>query len=362
MIKQFNIKMMAMLLVFFVASCQKEKNNDNEGTYIESGSAIVVNEGAFGSNNGSISFISAEGVVKNNIFELANNGSPLGDVVQSFARVGNKGLICVNNSQKIEVVDVKTFQRLATINAGDTTNYPRYAVAVASNKAFITNGSGDGIVAVLNLDNYSITKTIPVGDGPEQMEIASGNVYVCNSGGWGVDSTVSVINIGSETVTKTIKVGDIPTKIIRDAQENLWVLCNGQTDFSAWPIVKNLTPAKLVRINTSTQSVDRVFTLIEANGNTQKLNIAIGNNGTSVYYAIDNDIYKLGIDVTALPSSKLFTTSGIYGLGTSYNQQIWVLQAPSFSSSGKVIKYSNAGTAIDSVSVGIGPNGVVFNP
>ena len=56
-------------------------------------------------------------------------------------------------------------------------------VAVASNKAFITNGSGDESLLFLTLDNYSITK-------PFLLEIvwtngnpSSGNVYVCNSGG-----------------------------------------------------------------------------------------------------------------------------------------------------------------------------------
>ena len=89
-------------------SCKKEDNQNNTiGTYAESGSAIVVNEGNYGSNNGSVSFVDRNGLVTNYIYENANSGINLGDVIQSYTRIGNKGIICVNNSFKIEIVDAK---------------------------------------------------------------------------------------------------------------------------------------------------------------------------------------------------------------------------------------------------------------
>ena len=71
------------LSISVLFSCQKEDNNSVDN-YIEPGSALVVNEGGFTKNNGSISFITLSKTVKNNIFEQSNNGLTIGDVVQSF--------------------------------------------------------------------------------------------------------------------------------------------------------------------------------------------------------------------------------------------------------------------------------------
>ena len=132
-----------MLVCLSIISCKKEENTGgNIGTYLESGSAIVVNEGNFGSSNGSVSYIDRNGVATNFIYENANNGINLGDVIQSYTTVGTKGIICVNNSFKIEIVDARTFKRLATITdttATQNTSYVRSALAINDNKAYVTN-------------------------------------------------------------------------------------------------------------------------------------------------------------------------------------------------------------------------------
>ena len=361
--KQFTNKIIALLLIVFVASCQKEKQDDRIGTYAESGSAIVVNEGAFGNNNGSVSFIDRNGKVTNNIFELANGGASLGDVVQSYTLVGNKGIICVNNSTKVEIVDARTFKRLGTITDAAKTNYARYAVGVNNDKAYVSNGSSDGIVAVINLNDYTITKTIEVGKGPEQMVLSSNKVYVCNSGGWDIDNTLSVINTATETVDATITVGNVPTKIVKDALGYLWVLCTGGSDYSDYLNVTKLGDAKLVRINTSSNTIDKSFTLINAGETSIGLDLTIGDNGRTIYYAVGDNVYALGINESTLPTTALFAKNNIYGLSASpYNNQIWAMQAPNFSSGGYVFRYSSIGSLIDSIKVGIGPNNAVFNP
>ncbi|HNM32566.1 MAG TPA: hypothetical protein PKM51_07430, partial [Chitinophagales bacterium] len=248
-----------VVLCLSMVACKKEEINNNNGTYIESGSAIVTNEGSFGSNNASISFINRNGIATNYIYEAANNGINIGDVVQSYTRVGNKGIICVNNSHKIEIVDARTFKHLATITdttATKHTDYVRYAIGVSDSKAYVSNGKYTGEIVVLNLTTNTISKSINVGKGPEQLAAVGSEVYVANSGGWDVDSTVSFINTSTDVVTSTIKVGDIPTKLVKDAQGYIWVLCAGQTDYSAWPNITKLTPSKLVRINTTTKTID----------------------------------------------------------------------------------------------------------
>ena len=225
-----------ILVCISIISCKKEDTNDTTtGTFTESGSAIVVNEGNFGSSNGSVSFVDRNGLVTNYIYENANAGINIGDVVQSYTRIGNKGIICVNNSFKIEIVDARTFKHLATIvdsSATQNTGYLRYALGISDTKAYVTNGNFAGEVEVIDLTTNTIMKSISIGKGPEQLVIVNNNVYVCNSGGFDVDSTVSIIDATTDAVTATVNVGDIPTKIVRDAQNNVWVLCAGQSDYS----------------------------------------------------------------------------------------------------------------------------------
>jgi DNA-binding beta-propeller fold protein YncE len=154
-------------------------------------------------------------------------------------------------------------------------------------------------------------------------------------------------------------VGDIPTKIVKDAQNNLWVLCKGQSpDF-----ITNITPAKLVRINTATNAIDKSFILVTAGSSSiYNMNLAIGDNGRKLYYSLANNIYELDINASALSTLPIITKENLYGLAASiYNNQIWVLQAPNFTSSGYVFRYTASGSLIDSLKVGIGPNGAYFN-
>lgn len=355
----------ALLISLSAVACKKETIDTTTGTFVESGAAIITNEGNFGSNNGSVSFISRNGVVTNYIYENANNGINLGDVVQSYTRVGDKGIICINNSQKIEIVDARTFKHIATIadtSATQNTSYVRYALGINDTKAYVTNGNFDGEVEVLNLNTNTIVKSINVGKGPEQLVAVGTQVYVCNSGGFDVDSTVSVIDATTDAVTSTIRVGDIPTKVVKDAQNNIWVLCAGQSDYSNYPIINKLSPSKLVRINTSTNTVDRSFTLIDTGNPSYVVNLAIGDNGRKVYYSVSDKVYALEISATTTPAAPIISGREFYGLTASpYNNQVWGLQAPNFTSGGYVFRYSATGSLIDSLQVGIGPNNAYFN-
>lgn len=355
-----------MLVCLSIISCKKEDNNGgNVGTFLETGSAIVVNEGNYGSSNGSVSYIDRNGIATNFIYENANNGISLGDVIQSYTTVGTKGIICVNNSFKIEIVDARTFKRIATIvdtTATQNTSYVRYALGISDIKAYVTNGNYAGEVEVIDLTTNKITKSINVGKGPEQLALVDNNVYVCNSGGYDVDSTISIINATTDVVTSTINVGDIPTKMVKDAQNNVWVLCAGQSDYSNYPTINKLSDAKLIRINTSTNTVDKSFTLINAGNASYVVNLTIGNNGRTVYYSVSDKIYSLDITSSSLPSTPIISGRSFYGLAASpYNNQIWGLNAPNFTSSGYVFRYTSTGSLIDSVQVGIGPNSAFFN-
>ena len=122
MIKQTLIPLCVLCLLFI--SCSDNDPKKPSGKF--SGGVFVVNEGSFGNANGSISFIDNEGNVINNIFSESNDGRLLGDVVQSMHVTNDKAFIVVNNSNKVEVVDVNSFESLYTI---EDIILPRYLVS-----------------------------------------------------------------------------------------------------------------------------------------------------------------------------------------------------------------------------------------
>ena len=78
------------------------------------------------------------------------------------------------------------------------------AVSKDDSKVYVTDYSGN-TVAVMSASTYAITKTITVGDNPQDLKLnhAGTKIYVTNLG----DATVSVINTAADTATTPIGSG-----------------------------------------------------------------------------------------------------------------------------------------------------------
>src|SRR5688572_9286512 len=117
--KQFHsFRIFSILTIFSIAfiACDKEDDEPDTPSNPSSPGVYIVNEGAFGSGNSSISFFDFQtNAVTNNIYQTTN-GVPLGDVAQMMLVHQGKGYIVVNNSQKIEVVDSDNCTSIGTIS------------------------------------------------------------------------------------------------------------------------------------------------------------------------------------------------------------------------------------------------------
>ena len=347
------------LILFILGSCEKDEMETPETGYAASGGVVVVNEGGFQNNNGSISFISASGEVTNNIFAAAN-GTDLGDVVISYSKAADKGIITVNNSQKVEIVEAETFNSLKTITQDLT--YPRHVLAINSSKAYVTNGSVNGTIVVINLEDYSVTKTIPVGQGPEVMVRSGNNVYVANSGGFGVDNTLSVINSSDDVETAKIVVGDVPVDLVQDASGNIWVLCKGALSYSIEPpyTATRISEAKLAKVNANSNSVEAEIVLVETSSTESVERLAISKDGLTLYYLKSGEVYELATSATN-PNASAFIEGNFYGLDVHPSTgKIWTT-TNGFTENQEVKVYDSNGTLINSYDVGIGSSACAFN-
>ena len=120
-----------ILCAILFASCQNDSISPNNLPGLYENGYFVTNEGNFGTGNGSISYVSENGNVENNIFSQINSFQ-LGDVVQSMNIIDEKAYIVVNNSSKIEVASIDSMNSIATIQGLIS---PRYIEKVTDNKA-----------------------------------------------------------------------------------------------------------------------------------------------------------------------------------------------------------------------------------
>lgn len=315
---------------------------------------FVVNEGNFGSGNGSVShFNPASEEVKFNVFSQNNEDKPLGDVVQSMTLDGVTGYIVVNNSNKVEVVNYTTMVNHATIEG---LSMPRY-LTLGGNKGYISEWvefDTTGRVSVFNPGTSEVIKRIQVGFGAEYLLINDGNLYVSNTR----ENTISVIDLASEAVKDTITVSQAPGHMMKDANGKIWVICGGGFN-EDWSPANN---GALVKINPATNTVEETFEF-GANVSTK---MAVNPSKDIIYYAIGNAIFALDIASASLPANPLITNDdivGFYGMGVHpVNGNIYLGDNQAFQSNGFVYRYQPDGTFIDSFDAGIGPNGFAFIP
>ncbi len=355
--KKFNKLIFTVLAssILFV-SCDNDSDPDvaPRGNY--DGGVFVLNEGNFGSPNGTVSYLSNDFQLENNVFSLVNPTMVLGEIPQNIGFNGDLAYIVVNVSNKIEVVNRYTFKSVATISA-DLSN-PRY-IAFANGKGYVTNwGSGadttDDYVAVINLASNSVASKIPVVEGPEKIIENDGKLYVAHRGGWGQGNSVSVINSGTNTVTTNLLVGDAPSGLEKQ-NGVLYVLCDGRPSYAAPE-----TAGKLVKINLNTNTVTST---INFDGLTHPSNLDIDNN--KIYYTVGSSVYVTTPTATTLPVTAAFnmTAQGVlsaYGFAVKDNN-IYVADAGNYADPGIVYVYSSTGAVLNQFTVGTSPNGFYFN-
>lgn len=339
------------------ASCAKVNPNGGSDVGFLHG-AYITNEGAFGNSNGSVSYFDTDSAIMiNHVFESVN-GRPLGDVVQSFSIGGDKGFIVVNNSQKVEVVDLKTFISIGVI---DGLECPRSFLAINDKKGYLTDGNFNGRVYVIDLESLKITDTIPCGSGPGKMILYNQTILVANSGGLGNDSTLTVIDTGTDKVADTWVVGMNPADLVLDKDRQLWILCVGKVVWNPDWTIGEETTSSLVVLDPGSGKLKRTVNIGSIGDFYWPLRIGINKAKDKIYYLEAGGVYSISSS-GSISGSQPLISKNLYGFGVDPETDlIYALYAPSFTTSGWLFRYKSDGQRLDSLEVGIGPSQVVFN-
>jgi YVTN family beta-propeller protein len=346
-------------------SCKKEetdpepKNNPSDTLIVkvESKKVFILNEGAWNKNNGSITMFERDSNRLNNyIFEAANPDYKSGDVIMDMGIVNDKVFIISNNTNVIKVANLNTFKQIEELSI----IYPRYFITKDSITAYVSSGSKQGCVKLIDISTASVKPdSILVGNGPEHMAIVENELYVANSGGWSVDSTISVIDLTSKKVINTLKVGEAPYNIVVDANNDIWVLCIGNVGLDY-----NRGKSLLVKINHSTKAVEKTLVISETTNFMRANPLAISPDKTTIYYYGIKDIYAYSINSAELPSEPIINIESINGLSVDPENGDIYCFVGGYTSAGKMYIYNNTGVLkgnTQGYTVGIAPNGAVFS-
>ncbi|GAB4313054.1 MAG: hypothetical protein Kow00127_03900 [Bacteroidales bacterium] len=350
------------ILAIFVAaslifwSCTKDTPDDPPVLQVDYTTGVfVVNEGPFNSGTGTITWFEQNGSGRiENLFQQANNLTPLGNIVQSMNIIQGKAIIAVNNANLVHVVDPKSFKLLGTV---ENIPLPRYSADGGNGLIYIT--SWDNKVFALDPDTYKVMNEIPVGSGPDQIALIGQELWVLNAGGFGVDSTVSVINVGEESVSETLMVYPKPSGIAKDASGRVWILCSGN-GWNGFPGPDD-TEGHLLCLDPGTKEVLFDFPFPTTSDHPEKL--AVNAEGTILFYLYPGGVMKQDVSHTALDLEPIVEKGGfIYGLGADpRNNYLYLSDAGDFASNGWVFRYQlPEGALVDSIEAGIGPNGFCF--
>lgn len=178
--------LIALIFSLFFVSCTNDDTNEDTPLGSYDNGFLILNQGGFGHNDASVSYVSSDfSIAQNDIFSVVNPSITLGDTGQDVGFNNEFAYIVLNASNKIEIVNRYTLKSVGSINSG--LKNPRY-IAFANGKGYVTNwGDGsvatDDYVAVIDLNTNKVSSAIPVVEGPEKVIANLGKLYVAHKGG-----------------------------------------------------------------------------------------------------------------------------------------------------------------------------------
>lgn len=351
------------LILLLLSSCMKDDAlwEGNNTTKIQSAKGLfIINEGNFMYDNASLSYYDlGSGALFNDVFYQANH-LLLGDVALSMQIKDSLGYVVVNNSGKIYIIDVNTFEYVGKIT-GFTS--PRFISFIHDQKAYVSdlydtrisivNPSTRQVTGAINLTNTQASFTQHT---TEQMVKYENFVFVnC----WNYDNQILVIDSETDRLIDSVEVLKQPVAMVLDKYARLWVITDGGFEGSPY----GYEAPGLIRINAHSRQVEKTYRF--ALGDRLK-DLQINGSGDTLYF-INNHVYKLAVlasDAPVLfiespyPSSY---TGGFYALAVDpFSSEIYVSDARDMVQKGRVYRFRPDGSPTDTLQVGIIPGAFCF--
>ena len=304
---------------------------------------LILNEGDFVNGSGSISSYIPTPKTLNNTLYFQANGTPLGNVAQSAFQIDDKAYIVINNSNKIEVIDIHNFSSLHTITGF---NSPRYFLPINQQTAYVTDLYSNSI-QIVDLNSNTISGNIPIKGWTEKLLLYNDSVYVCDM----TNNNLLIINPNNHSLVDSIKVGESPNSIVIDQNNKIWIMCSGGFS-SSYP--------QLIKFNPQNRTIENTYIFSDISKSPG--NLQINASGEQLYF-INTDVYTMSIYDNSLTTSPIINSNGnnFYTLGINpSNEEVYVSDAIDYIQNGVVFRYTSSGNLIHQFNTGVIPGDFLF--
>ena len=351
-------KALIIVLCCWLASCKKDKpepaNNNLPGA---TGNVYIACEGNFGNGDATLyAYDPIHDSVYGDLYKKIN-GQPLGDVFQSMQRIGGRLFLCINNSDKIVVIDAVQRKVTGTISIPK----PRYILPVSNTKAYVS-ALYSNRVYVIDPQTLSVTDTIILPDrNPEGMCLYNSDyAMICT---WDtLGNHVYKIDASTNKLVQAIGLaGYAPQDALLDKDQMLWVLAGDQYSrrTCTWTRLDPST-GEILKSFTFSATVNAVKPVLNNTRDTLYFIEANQNGGIT-----DNGIYRMGIHDGALPQQPFVAAQQhqyFWALGIEQSTgNIYIGDPRGFVQKGIVYIYQPDGTQLKHFDVGLGPGHFYFD-
>lgn len=353
-----NIGLLLVGLFFFATACKRESTPEPKAppTDVGSESVYVLCEGSLGSGNATLWLQDTKSnVVYENVYQTANN-EQLGDILQSMTAIGDKLFLCVNNSDKIVVLNKSDRKKIGTINVSK----PRYILPISATKAYVSSIFSN-TVHIINPQTLTVEGAITMpAKNPEAMVLSGNKAYICT---WDTSCrSLYAIDTATDQITGTIPIaGAAPQAVVTDGQGYLWVMSGNVAKGKSAALTQiDPTSEKTLKSFQFPAKADPIKPVFDGSGSTLYF-IEVNYNGETD----NNGIYRMNITDNALPSAPFIQAKELqYFWGLGYDQQndrIYVGDPKGFIQKGSVYVYDKSGAEVNKFDVGLGPGFFYFD-
>lgn len=341
--------------LFLLGSCIKDKPAAPVTTGT-GGSTYVICEGNFGNGDATLySYDRAKDTTNGDLYKQLNNQS-LGDVFQSMTRIDDQFFLCINNSDKVVVLNAADRKQIGTINLPK----PRYILPISETKAYVSS-LYDNKLYIINPQSLQVTGSIVLpARNPEGMTLYNNEAIICT---WDtLSNNIYTVDVLSDKLSKTIKLaGYAPQAALLDKQQMLWVLSGNK---------EKKRTAYLTRLDPSTGTTLKSF---QFSSDVDAIKPVFNKTKDTLYFIeVDykgkvgnNGIYRMSIDATNLPSQPFVAAKQyqyFWALGIDpATGQIFVGDPKGFIQKGSIFIYQQDGTLKRTLTVGLGPGQFYFD-
>lgn len=348
-----NVKLILLTTICF-SSCYPNDKEQPIPPITNEEKVLVVCEGSLGNGNGQLDiFYPSKDSIYNNVFESINNRG-LGDIFQSVTLIDSNYYLCINNSDKIEVVN----QSLLTIKTIAAPK-PRYIVPTSADLFFVSSLFHNQVYCFSSISNQLIDSISFPYKNTESLLLAQDKLWISC---WDTACRyIYEVNIQSRKIEDSIHLsGCAPQEILKDKYNRIWVLSgnkslqkpsflecfdiNNKQLIKSFPFPSDAEPMRL----TMNAALDTLYFLeVNYTGATQ-------NNG----------VFRMPVSASVLPNLPFIpaqVNQYFWGLGIHpQSGNIYVGDPKGFIQSGAMLIYDNNGNFLRTHKTGVGPGHFYF--